>query len=449
MVKNANRPMPIHPTQGDRRAMTAPPDQHDHRNVQSVDEPLDAASKSLADALRSSFGVLKGIMVILCVLYLVSNVRSLGTHEEALVLRLGDLRRVVDKPGLLWAFPYPIDEIVPLPTRRSNDLLVTSHTFARRPDEVGRPLSAISRGMRAGLHPTLDGALLTSDSGLVHMQWKVTYKFDDVRAFVSGIAGDRTSAAESLIGTLVETVGIAVAGELTAEEMIRTRMDYVQSEMKRRIGRRLSQLNSGVRVTSVEMHEPTPPIQVRLAFDNTQSAENRKQQRIRGEEKKRATILNAAAGASYQRLVQLLDEIDRDGTDPVRVDTLRGEVERLLESDAEGDAGRLIKRAGAYHAKLVSRMESDVNRYRTLLPEYKRNPVMLINRLWEETKQEIYASPGVRKIYRPTGLREFRLSIPRDPDESRIEEQRRLQGTPFDATGLLPEHLHPLGPEHD
>ena len=429
--------------------MTTQPDQQQQRDSQLVEEPLDAAGKSLANALRSSFGVLKGIMAVLCVLYLTSNVRSLDTHEEALILRLGDLRRVVDKPGLVWAFPYPIDEIVPLPTRRSNDLLVRSHTFFRRPDEIGRPLSGISRGIGAGLHPTLDGALLTADSGLVHMQWKVTYKFDDVRAFVTGIAGDRISSAERLIQTLVETIGVQVASELTAEEFIRTRVDHVQREMKRRIDRRLAAIASGLHVTSVEMHEPTPPIQIRRAFDNTQSAENRKQQRIRAAEKQRETILNGAAGASYKRLIRLLDEIDREQADPDRVAALRIEVDRLLENDAEGDAGKSIKRAGAYHATLVSRMESDVNRYRTLLPEYKRNPMMLINRLWEKTKQDIFARPGVRKIYRPAGLKEFRLIIPRDPEESRIEEQRRLQAQEFDARRLIPERLVPVGPEAD
>ena len=429
--------------------MTTQPDQHEHRDLAPEAEPLDSAGKSLTDALRSSFFVLKMIMAVLCVLYLASNVRSLDTHEGALVLRLGDLRRVVDRPGLIAAFPYPIDEIVPLPTRRSNNLLVSSHTFFRRPDEIGRPMSAISRGIGAGLHPTLDGALLTADSGLVHTQWKVTYKFDDVRAFVSRIAGDRISSAELLIQTFVETVGIEVASEFTSEELIRTRVDRVQSEMKRRVSERLAAINSGIHITSIEMHEPTPPIQIRATFDNTQSAENRKQRRIRRGEKERATILNKAAGASYKRLIQLLDEIDRPETDTARSATLRAEVDRLLLNDAEGDAGKAIKLAGAYHATLVSRMESDVNQYLTLLPEYKRNPMMLINRLWEETKQKIFASPGVTKIYRPSGLKEFRVIIPRDPEESRIEEERRLQSQTFDAKQLIPDRLRPVGPEAD
>ncbi len=417
--------------------------------MSTAEEPLDAANQSLADALRSSFGVLKGIMAVLFVLYLASNVRSIDTHEEALILRLGKLKRVVDQPGLVWAFPFPLDEIVPLPTKKSNDILIDSHTFRRRPDEVGRPLSTISRGMHAGLHPTLDGALLTADAGLVHTQWKVTYKFHDVRSFVGGIAGDTIDAAEKLIRVLVETVGIGIASEMTAEEMIRTRVDYVQHEMKRRIGQRLLALNSGIELTLVEIYEPTPPIQIRKAFDNTQAAENRKRQRIRAAEKERTTILNGAAGASHSRLVRLLDDIDRGGSENETLEQLRGQLDRMLDEEVEGDAGRRLKEAGAYRATAVSQMESDVKRYRTLLPEYKRNPRMLFNRLWEETKQQIFESPGVTKVYRPPGLKEFRLKIARDPEETRLEEERRLQKKKFDPRTLRPEHLDPLGPEHD
>lgn len=429
--------------------MTTQPQQLEERDRSAPEEPLDAASKSLADALRSSFSVLKGIMAVLCVLYLVSNVQSIDTHEEALVLRLGDLRSVVDKPGYVWAFPYPIDEIVPLPTRKSNSLVIDSHMFRRRPEEIGQPLSMISRGVRAGLNPAFDGALLTADTGLVHTQWKVTYKFDDVRRFVSNIAGDKIESAEQLIKTYVETVGIEIASELTAEEVIRTRVDYVQKEMRRRINRRLAALDSGITVSLVEMHEPTPPIQIRKTFDATQSAENWKQQRIRAAEEERTTILNGAAGAVYPRLIRLLDDLDRRGSEMGSADALRVKLDRMLHNDVEGEAGRRIKAAGAYRAKVVSRMESDVDRYRTLLPEYKRNPMMLINRLWEETKQRIFASPGVTKIYLPAGLKEFRLKIPRDPEESRIQEERRLQQKEFNAKDLRPDHQHPLGPEFD
>lgn len=424
-------------------------DPHVHRNLEAVEQPLDAAHQSLADALRASFGVLKGIMLILVILYLASNVRCIESHEEALVLRLGDLHRVVERPGLIWAFPFPIDEIVPLPTKKSNDLLIDSHTFHRDKNEIGKPLSFITRGSNEPLNPSLDGALVTADTGLVHVRWKVTYKFNDVSSYVTNIAGDKVEAAEMLIRTFVETTGIEVASERTAEEMIRTRVDFVQREMKRRINVRLTALRSGVEVTEIAMYEPTPPIQVRQAFDATQRAESRKQQIVRAAQKDRTKILSEAAGASHQRLIRLLDNIDRGGTDESSVEVLRSELDRLLDLEVEGEAGKRIKDAGAYRTVVVSRMQADVERYRALLPEYTRNPMMLINRLWEQTKQEIYASPGVTKFYRPQGLREFRVKIRLDPQDVRSAEEQRLLRKKSDVSKLQKQRWIPVGPEYD
>ncbi|MFQ5462103.1 MAG: SPFH domain-containing protein [Phycisphaerae bacterium] len=418
---------------------------HDHGDdvgPPADEAPLDAASQSLADALRSSFGILKGIMVILVVLYLVSNIRGIGGHEEALVLRLGKLLPDVREAGLVLAFPFPIDEIVRLPTKKSNALDITSHTFFRKPNEIGKRLSFISRG-EGGLHPTLDGALLTADTGLVHVQWKVTYKIDDVQAYVTRMAGRKIEAAESLIRTMVETTGIAVASEMTAEEIIRTRVDYAQSEMKRRINRRLAQLETGISVESVEMYEPTPPLAVRKAFERTQQAENAKEQRIRQARRDRTRRLNETAGSIYPNLVAALDRLAAEDTPEHRA-----EADRWLER-AEGEAGQLIKDAQAYFSIVVGRMKSDVQQYRTLVPEYERNAGMLVERLWEATRVALFENPEVVKLYRPPGLAEFRLQIPLDPEQSRAEEAAKLKKKTFNMEELRPKKYHVIGPEYD
>ena len=417
---------------------------HPHRQLEGIEEPLDAANQSLSDALRASFRILKGIMMVLVLLYIFSNVRRVESHEQALLLRLGHLSPIVYDAGVVWAFPFPIDEIVPLPTRQSNDLPIDSHTFSRRPDEIGKPLTFIGRGME-GLNPALDGALLTADAGLVHTRWKVTYKFDDVRSYVSQIVGKDVEAATRLIRYLVETVGIHVAGEHTAEEMIRTRVDDVQNEMRKRVNDRLEELHSGIEVTRIEMFEPTPPIPIREAFDGTQRAENAKQKRIQDAQQQRTKMLSEAAGAAFPRVIQLLNQIDKGGKD-ASAEAGRKKLDLLLTTEVEGNAGRLIKDAGAYLSVVVGRMQGDVDLYRTLLPEYERNAPLLIGRLWEQTRQEIFAAAGVIKFYRPPGC-QIRLHVPFDPEQARLEEERRLTKKEFDPSTLRPERLVPIGPE--
>ena len=407
-----------------------------HRDPTVEERPLDAAGQSLADALRASFKILKGIMMVLVVLYLFSNARCVQPHEQALVLRLGRLLPGVQNPGLVWAFPYPLDEIVPLPTNKSNDTLIDSHTFHRLPGEIGQPLNMISRGMGRGLNPTLDGALLTADAGLVHVRWKVTYKITDVTSFVSNFVGDKTESAEKLIRVLVETVGIQIASEMTAEEVIRTRVNDVQIEMRRRINERLRELSAGIEV-KVEMYEQTPPLQIRQAFEWTQRNENFKKQKIDEAKKEATQILTRAAGSVYKELLNLLDSLEQAESENRPTEDLRKRLDRMLSDRVEGEANQIISEASAYHAIVVGRMQSDVELYRTLLPEYERNPHLLIARLWERTQQFILDNPGVRKLYKPAGTK-LRIEIPLDPEAERIAEELRLQQTKFDPLELIP-----------
>lgn len=414
-------------------------DEHAHRNLDEIEAPMDAANQSLAEALKASFSILKGIMLVLVVLYLVSNIRRVESHEQALLIRFGKLQPKVKDAGLVKAFPFPIDEVLTLPTQKSNELTVTSHSFHRRPEEIGKPLAFIARGS-GGLDPILDGALLTADSGLVHVQWKVTYKIDNVKEYVSNIASNKIEAARSLIQTMVENAGIHVAAGMTAEEVVRTKVDEVQSRMKRRVNNSLDAIFSGIHVERVEMAEPTPPIPVRAAFDNTQRAENTKQKRINNAEQASTKLLNETAGAIYPQIVAAIDRVDAGSPGA------EAELDQLLMNRAEGRSGRKIKDAGSYLAVVLGRMQSDVELYRTLVPEFERNPALLIGRLWEDTRQSILNYPGVTKIWRPEGS-EIRIKIPYDPKQGQKEEAQELLEKEFDPSKLRPEKYRILGPE--
>jgi regulator of protease activity HflC (stomatin/prohibitin superfamily) len=290
--------------------------------------------------------------------------------------------------------------------------------------------------------------LITADAGLVHVQWKITYKIEDVAGYVSNIYGREIEAAEGLIKTIVENAGIHVVAGLTAEEAIRTKVDAVQGEMKRLINERLMALETGITVTRVEMYEPTPPIPVRKAFDETQVAENYKQKRIRDAEQDRTRVLNQAAGAAYTELLDLLDKVDKAEANGQPTGELLAELDRLLDSEVSGEAGKRIKDAGAYLSTVVGQMQSDVDLYRTLLPAFEHNPGLLVARLWEQTKLEIFNQPGVSKFYRPPQS-QVRLHIPLDPEETRLAEERRLREREFDASQLRPQKWVPVGPEMD
>ena len=77
--------------------------------------PVDAGSQALAEALRSSFAIVKVVMVLLVLVFLglrassPSGPRS-GRSCCALARRVGEGEKALLLPGLHWSFPYPIDE---------------------------------------------------------------------------------------------------------------------------------------------------------------------------------------------------------------------------------------------------------------------------------------------------------------------------------------------------
>ncbi len=81
--------------------------------------PEDAGSQALSEALRSSFVIVKIIMVVLVLLFLGSGFFKVEPQYKAIVLRLGKPVGVGEKallgPGLHWAFPRPIDQVEFIP----------------------------------------------------------------------------------------------------------------------------------------------------------------------------------------------------------------------------------------------------------------------------------------------------------------------------------------------
>ena len=80
---------------------------------QSQSECLDdARSRALAEALQSSFKIVRVFMLVLAVAFLCSGITKVNENEQALLLRFGVYKSPPLSPGLHFAWPYPIDEIV-------------------------------------------------------------------------------------------------------------------------------------------------------------------------------------------------------------------------------------------------------------------------------------------------------------------------------------------------
>src|SRR5437899_5720520 len=81
--------------------------------------PLDAGSQALSEAFRSSFWIVKVVMVILVFLFIFSGVFVVRPQERAIVLlfgrTVGEGERQLLGSGLHWSYPFPIGEFRKVP----------------------------------------------------------------------------------------------------------------------------------------------------------------------------------------------------------------------------------------------------------------------------------------------------------------------------------------------
>ena len=113
----------------------------------------DARTRALTEALQSSFKVIRVIMVILAVAFLGSGITTVENNKQALHLQFGEYKETLS-PGLHWAWPYPIDEIVQIPVNENRT--ITSDVGWRTEDEETPQAST-------QFNPTYDGYTLTGD----------------------------------------------------------------------------------------------------------------------------------------------------------------------------------------------------------------------------------------------------------------------------------------------
>ena len=85
-----------------------------------------------ADVLRTITRYFLVLVAVVVIMIAVSGIRVVKSGEVALILRFGKLvgntyEEQVHEPGLLFAFPYIIDEVITVPTGNVMEQVVTTH----------------------------------------------------------------------------------------------------------------------------------------------------------------------------------------------------------------------------------------------------------------------------------------------------------------------------------
>lgn len=369
----------------------------DGDRTESDIEQLDPAQQSLAEALRVSFGILKAALVLALVAYAFSGTFSVGSNEVALRLRFGDYvggpgQRVLER-GTYLAAPFPLEQVVKIDTRPMTLAIDEAFWYESGERDQGMTRDQIRNSRARPLNPLRDGSLVTGDLNIAHARWTVTYRVSDPVAFITNV-GERP-LAESLVGCAAQQGIVQAIAQLPADDLLK---GVVNREVATAVAqRRLTEMGTGLTIDQLTLDKVSAPVSVIGSFDAVTTAESDRSQRIVSAQQDRARILGEAAGEGAEKILALLDRFERAGEagTPDEITTAEREIEAALGdlsiagTAIGGEVAQVVNAAKTYRTQVVERVKGDSETFQRLLPQYERNPRIILSRLWEDAREKI------------------------------------------------------------
>jgi membrane protease subunit HflK len=338
--------------------------------------PEDAGSRALAEALRSSFVVVKLAMWVLVIVFLCSGFFTVGSQEKAVILRfgrpVGEGEKALLGAGLHWSFPYPIDDVVRIPITEIQNVTSTTGWYFLTPEQE---LSQNEPPPGQSLNPAVDGYLITADANIVHSRVRLYYRIEDPTRYVFGFVNASNAVRNALDNALLYT-----AAHFEVDDLLYRDKAGFKDDLQRRVTGLIAQQQLGVAVDHCEVLDSIPPRQLKNAFDQVTTA---RENRIR--------VLNDAHTYENQVLYR-----------------------------ASALTAAVTNEAAADKARLVESVTADAKRFKDLLPKYELNPALFTQVQLLDTMGSVLTNLQ-DKIFLPTRAdgksRELRLLFNREPPQ--------------------------------
>lgn len=251
-----------------------------------------------------------GLGVVALVLGVLSSVFVVDQRQFAVVYSLGEIRRVIDTPGLHLKLPPPFQNIVYFDKR-----ILTIDT------------------------PDTD-RFITSEKLNLQVDSYVKWRIVDVKAFIRSAGGSQTIATDRLLRSLRDAMNIEIS-KITVAELISGEREKIVDELR-------SKLNEAAKEIGAEI------IDVRLKrVDFAPEVADRVFERMQSERKRVANERRATGGAESEK---------------IRADAERQRDVILAEAyrDAQRIKGQGDARASALYAEAFGQNPEFAAYYRSL-----------------------------------------------------------------------------------
>jgi len=404
-----------------------------------ADVSLEAAQKSLSDALRIMFGVVWGVLVLLVVLFLASGFQQIGESQRGVVLRFGKVQRENMAPGYIWSWPYPIGEVVRVDIGQRSLDVDKAFWPSLSESQRAQPLQDLA-GRKRQLKPGVDGMNLIAGGAIAHTQWRVNYSVespaDYARAITQGaeksvvLAAVEHAVVSAMAGTTVDQLlGQGAAATTSLERAVRTGTQQA-----------LDAIHTGIHVDQVILRRRSPPLFVLKDFNNVTSASAKGAQDREQADRDRRLTLNTVAGEAYQPLLRLIDDYENaiDLKDETRASDALATIDRLVDGKpvnldnrtfvGSGQVAEIINDARRYRTDVVAEARQRAESFAAKLPQFRDNPRVFVASEWSRAFSD-FRKQGIDELFSlPLNATDVQIMLNSDPEiAKRLEEARNTE----------------------
>jgi len=346
---------------------------------------LFSAHATLA-ALRSSIRLLRWGMLALVLVYLTSGITIVSSNEVGITLRFGRPLGEVHPPGLLLAFPRPIDQVVLVPVKTVQELTLTSWTTGEDYASVGKN----------SLHPIKEPYTLTGDANIIRARFTARFQVSDPLAY-----SFNTKDRESLAKAVIYQCACQVLAGTSVDDALTSRRDFVAQETMRLAQIQLNKLEMGIQLIALEVKSITPPQYVFSAFQDVVSAQVEAKTLVEPAKAYQASAIPQAKAKAFE-----------------------------ITQAADAKADEILSQAQGVSASFQSQLK-----------EYQKNPATTRNRLYLETLESILAKARVVTVF-PAGEKKIKLwmvpTAKTDAEEEMDESVWQSSPSNDDSTSGIP-----------
>jgi len=296
------------------------------------------------------------VAIILLIVLAWTSCYTVQAESEGVVLRFGKFLKTVE-PGLHFKFPFSIDRVTVLPTRRQLKL------------EFGFITPGYTNPHQPGKDAREERSMVTGDLNAALVEWVVQYRIEDPKQYLFDVRNP-----DQTLRDLSEAAMREVIGDRTVDEVITIGRQDIEISALARMQELAKRYILGIRVDQVQLKNVNPPAEVQASFNEVNKAQQ-----------DRENAINIANG-DYNEAVPR----------------------------ARGQADQMIRAAEGYRFKRVNEAQGDVASFNAILAEYVKAPEITRTRLYLETMGDVLPATG-EKIIIDDSMRNFLPILPLNP----------------------------------